>query len=108
MKTLVRVGFALALVLGLILPAFAGDESVTLTGQVMCAKCGLKKTSACQDVLVVAGDKGNAEYYIVKNDVAKTFGHVCRSQKQAKVTGSVAEKDGQKWLTPTAMEEVKS
>ena len=108
MKTILKAGLALALVVGLVAPATAGDE--TLTGKVMCAKCTLKKADAkeCQDVLVVkTGDK-TAEYYIEKNDVAKAFGHVCGGEKPAVVTGSVTEKDGKKWISPSKMEEKKS
>jgi hypothetical protein len=107
MKTILKAGLALALVVGLVAPATAGDE--TLTGKVMCAKCTLKKADAkeCQDVLVVkTGDK-TAEYYIEKNDVAKAFGHVCGGEKPAVVTGSVTEKDGKKWISATKMEEPK-
>ena len=106
MKTILKVGLALALVIGLVAPAVA-DE--TFTGKIMCAKCALKKADAkeCQDVLVVkTGDKA-AEYYVEKNDVAKTFGHVCGGEKPAVVTGKVTEKDGKKWISATKMEEKK-
>ena len=59
MKTIAKLGLAVALVVGLVAGATAGDE-MTLTGKVMCAKCTLKKADAkeCQDVLVVKdGDK---------------------------------------------------
>lgn len=107
LKTLARLALALALTAGLAAAALAGDD-VTLTGKVMCAKCQLKKADAkaCQDVLVVADAQGNQEYYITKNAVAEKFGHVCKSTKPAKVTGTVSEQDGKKWLTPTAMAEV--
>jgi len=84
----------------------AAASETTLTGKVMCAKCTLKKADAkeCQDVLVVSGGAAKGEYYIVKNDVAEKFGHVCSSKKAAKVTGTVAEKDGKKWITASAME----
>ena len=86
----------------------AAEETVTLEGAVMCAKCTLKKEGAsdCQDVLVVKSDAGDAEYYVVKNEVSESFGHSCQSTAPARVTGSVAEKDGKAWITPTAMEKV--
>ena len=101
MKTLAKAGLALALVLGLMAAANAADET-TVTGKVVCAKCSLKKADAakCQDVLVADG----AEYYVEKNDVAKKFGHVCQGEKAATVIGTVAEKDGKKWITPSKME----
>jgi hypothetical protein len=106
MNKLVKVGFALVLVLGLASLVAAGD--VTLEGKVTCAKCGLKKAEACQNALVVAKDGGQDVYYIAANEVAEKFGHVCEGEKKAKVTGTVTEKDGQKWITASAMEEVKS
>jgi hypothetical protein len=105
MKPRLIVALALVAALGIATAAVAGD--VTLTGKVGCAKCTLKKADAteCQNVLVVAGEKGTTtDYYIVKNDVSEKFGHVCKGWKAATVTGAVFEKDGKTWITPTKME----
>ena len=105
MKTIAKLGLALALVVGLVAGANAGDDT-TMTGNIVCAKCTLKKADAkeCQDVLVVkAGDK-TSEYYVEKNDVATAFGHVCNGEKPAVVTGKVSEKDGKSWISATKME----
>lgn len=105
MKTLAMFTAAALLVVGLSTPAPAADQ--TLSGKVMCAKCTLKKADAtqCQDVLVVDDGKGGrAEYYIVKNAVAEKFGHICTGEQPATVMGSVAEKDGKKWITATSTE----
>ena len=109
MKTIAKLGLALALVVGLVAAATAADE-VTLTGKVLCAKCTLKKADAkeCQNVLVVKDGDKTAEYYVEKNDVATQFGHVCKGEKDAVVTGTVSEKDGKKWIAATKMEEKKS
>jgi type 1 fimbria pilin len=109
MKTIAKLGLALALVVGLVAAATAADE-VTLTGQVLCAKCTLKKADAkqCQNVLVVKNGDQTDEYYVEMNDVATKFGHVCTGRKDAVVTGTVTEKDGKKWIAPTSMEEKKS
>lgn len=107
MKTLAKVTLVLALAVGLAAAVSAGDET-TLSGQVMCAKCSLKKADAqkCQDVLVTKDEAGKVtEYYIEKTDAAKAFGHVCQNQKTAVVTGTVTEKDGKKWIAPSLMEE---
>ncbi len=104
MKSKLFVAIALVAALGLASAAFAAD--VTLTGNVACAKCTLKKADAkeCQDVLVVAGANGaTTEYYIVKNAVLKDFGHTCTGEKAVTVTGTVSEKDGKKWITPSRM-----
>ncbi len=45
-------------------------------------------------------------YYIVKNDVADKFGHVCEMTKFVKMTGTVAEKDGAMWITASKIEAV--
>jgi hypothetical protein len=105
MKTIVKVSLALAVVVGLVAGATAGDET-TVTGKIVCAKCTLKKADAkeCQDVLVVKDGDKTAEYYVEKNDVAKAFGHVCSGDKPAVVTGKVTEKDGKKWISASKME----
>jgi len=105
MKTIVKLGLAVALAVGLVAGATAGDD-VTLTGKVVCAKCALKKADAkeCQNVLVVKDGDKTAEYYVEKNDVAKAFGHPCTGEKDAVVTGKVTEKDGKKWISATKMD----
>ena len=100
-------------ILGLVLAgvALAGDkaESVTVEGTIVCAKCTLKDAAQkdCQSVLQVKKGEEVVTYYLVKNDVAEKFGHVCQGSKEAKVTGTVAEKDGHMWLTASKMDPVK-
>ena len=79
----------------------------TFKGTLVCAQCGLKKPDAheCQDVLLVDDGKGNtAEYYITKNDVAEKAGEACTLKIPATVTGTVSQKDGKTWLTPSKIE----
>jgi hypothetical protein len=79
----------------------------TFKGTLVCAQCGLKKPDAheCQDVLLVEDGKGNtAEYYITKNEVAEKAGEACTLKIPATVTGSVSQKDGKTWLTPSKIE----
>jgi hypothetical protein len=109
MRSLTLFAAALALVVGLV-AAPAAVEETTLNGKILCAKCTLKKADAkeCQDVLVVKGDgDATTEYYIVKNEVAEKFGHTCRGEKAATVTGTVSEKDGRKWIAATTIAEPK-
>ena len=108
MRKLSILGLALALVVGLV-AALPAAEEMTVTGKVLCAKCTLKKADAkaCQNVLVVKNGDQTTEYYVAKNDVSEKFGHVCTGEKPATVTGTVAEKDGKMWITPTKMEEKK-
>jgi hypothetical protein len=105
MKLVGRIGLAVCMALGLALAAGA-EDAVSLTGDLVCAKCTLAKADAkdCQDVLVVAAGDATKEYYLVKNEVAKAFGHACMGKKPAAVTGSVEEKDGKQWLTATKIE----
>jgi hypothetical protein len=100
---------AALLIAGVALAAIASEEaqSVTLTGKVVCAKCFLKKADAtkCQNVLVVKGEgEAPTEYYLVKNEVAEKYGHVCQGEKGAVVTGTLEEKEGKTWLTASKME----
>ena len=79
---------------------------VTLTGQMTCAKCGLKESSVCQNVLRVSDPDAKTEtkYYLAKNDVAQAHHEqVCGSQVSATVTGRVTEEAGKKILTASAI-----
>jgi hypothetical protein len=105
----------LAVALGLAGAALAADQpaakaaEVTLSGDVQCAMCVMKKADAkgCQDVLVVADKGGKTEYYLVKNAVSEKFGMSCSGPRKATATGTVSEKDGKKWLTASKLEAVK-
>ena len=107
MKRTGQIAMILAFALGLAVLAYAGEgeKEVTLTGNIACAHCTLKVegVTECQDVLVVDGKDGG-NYFLVKNDALKQFGHACKGQKAAKVTGTVAEKDGKMWLTASKLE----
>lgn len=109
MRTSIKLAACLILVAGLMTAAFAGDaaKGVTLTGSIACAKCSLHKAEQkeCQDILTVAGEGGKStEYWLVKNEAFEAFGHTCKGEKSATVTGTVTEKDGKMWLTATKIE----
>ena len=102
---IVRLVVLAALVGAFVSPAAAAEK--TFEGTLVCAKCYLKKPDAkeCQDVLLVAAaDGAKKEYYIAKNEVAKKAGEACTTAVKAKVTGTVAEKDGRTWLTPSKID----
>ena len=84
---------------------FAGEKGkeVTVEGKVMCAMCTLKEADwkDCQNVIQFKKGDEMVNLYIVKNDVAEEFGHVCTGTKDATVTGTVSDKDGRHWITPT-------
>lgn len=103
----------LSVVLALVVAAclgtvFAGSEkaAVTIDGQLMCAHCTLheKDLTACQDVLVVKGEKADTKYYLVKNEVADTFGHACKGAKDVRVTGMLSEREGKQWMVASKIE----
>lgn len=102
----IRVVLIAILSLAIVSP-FAAAEEKRFEGTLVCAMCKLKKEDAkgCQDVLLVTDASGaKAEYYITKNEVAKKSGEACTQEIKAKVTGTVAEKDGKTWLTPSRIE----
>ena len=89
-------------------PVFAADE--TLKGELVCAKCYLKKADAkeCQDVLLVTNAKGETvEYYVARNAVSQESGEACTDKVPASVIGSVSEKDGRKWVTASKITKTK-
>jgi hypothetical protein len=87
----------------------AGDKVVTLKGDVVCAKCELKETSKCVTAIQVKENGQNVTYYF-KDKGAKEEYHeaVCGGGKQqATVTGTLSEKNGKKWITPTNVQYAK-
>lgn len=82
-------------------------EDKTITGEAKCAKCSLKEAKDCQNVVAVKeGDKTVNYYMDMKNPIAKA-NHAkagfCKAEKNVKVTGEVTEKDGKKFIAPTAI-----
>lgn len=92
MKKLLLPGLAVAVVaLGLAFNASAESKgkSLTLSGKGCCAKCCLKETETCQNVLTVEKDGKKTKYYLVQNDVSKGFhSQICETVKDITVTGT--------------------
>ena len=95
---------------GVTLIAYAADP-VTITGDGVCAKCALKEKPSCQNVVITKEDGKEVKYYLVQNAVSKKAHQaemICQASTDApvkiKVTGTVAEKDGKKEMTPTKIE----
>src|SRR5437762_12779539 len=83
----------------------AAGDSVTITGEGKCAKCALKETKECQNVIQTEKDGKTVNYYLVANDVSKEFhGKLCKESKKVTATGTVKEVDGKLQLTPTKIE----
>ena len=85
--------------------SFAAEpKTVTITGEGKCAKCALKETDKCQNVIQTQEDGKTVTYYVVKNDVADAFHkNVCQATKKVTAKGTVAEVKGKKQLTATEL-----
>jgi Family of unknown function (DUF6370) len=83
---------------------------ITITGNMVCAKCTLHETTSCQNVVQVTKDGKTVNYYLVQNDASKAaHGAICGGDpEKVTVTGTVEEKDGKQLVTPTKIEPVKS
>jgi azurin len=91
--------------------SFAKDKTeVTVTGNMVCAKCVLHETKTCQNVVQVAQGTNTVNYYLKQNDVSKAAHEpICGgSSEKVTVTGAVKEKDGKEMMTPTKIDVVKS
>jgi len=109
MKTSLLVAVAVVtLTMTLSLKVRADDEK-TVTGEGKCAKCALKETDSCQNVVQVKEGDKMVTYYLVHNDVSKKFhDNICKETKKITVTGTVKEVDGKQQLTPSKIELVKA
>jgi hypothetical protein len=105
-KSLALVASVATLLLAAVtLRTLAAGESVTITGEGKCAKCALKETKECQNVIQTEKDGKKTNYYLVANDVSKEFhGKLCKDTKKVTATGTVKEVDGKLELTLTKIE----
>ncbi len=108
MKKSMLVALAVAgLTMTLALKARADDEK-TIVGEGKCAKCALKETKSCQNVIQVKKGDKTETYYLVQNDVSKEFHeNICKESKKVKATGTVKKVDGKLELTVSKIELVK-
>ena len=92
------------------LSAADADNEVTITGNMVCAKCTLHETKECQNVVQVAQGTNTVNYYLKQNDVSKAaHDPICQgAPEKVTVTGSVKEKKGKEVMTPTKIDVVKS
>jgi len=106
-----RNGVLITGLMGLVLlalaaPVRAEDKSeVTITGEGKCAKCVLKETDKCQNVIQTKVDGKTVTYYLAENDVSNNFHEdLCKEAKKVTATGTVKEVDGKKQLTVSKIE----
>ena len=101
-------GVAALLLAAATVRSLAADENVTITGEGKCAKCSLKETKECQNVIQTEKDGKKVNYYLVANDVSKEFhGKLCKETKKVTATGTVKEVDGKKEFTASKIEVAK-
>lgn len=90
------------------LQAEEAGKKVTIEGDGLCAKCALKETPTCQNVVIVTKDGKKTKYYLEKNEFFKEAHQdlgLCTAKEndpvKVKVTGTLVVKDGKHLLTPT-------
>jgi hypothetical protein len=106
--TAILTTVATLLLLALVSTAFAEDKTITITGEGTCAKCALKETEKCQNVIQVDKKGKKVNYYLVQNDVSKEFHeNLCKEAKKVTATGTVKKVDGKMELTASKLELVK-
>jgi hypothetical protein len=100
------LGLALMAMFSFVSSVRADDTAVTLKGTMTCAKCGLHESDTCQSVLQVKDGDATVTYYIADSDASKgTHEKVCKGAvENVTITGTVADKDGKKWITPTKID----
>ncbi len=93
------------LMIGLTSLVRADDKKeVTLEGKITCAKCDLGVEKACATVIVVKEDGKDVTYYFDKKGNSEHHKKICTSPMEGKVTGTVSEKDGKKFVTVSKVE----
>lgn len=98
---LLSISTAGAFLIAASVPSFADDaKTVTISGDGKCAKCALKETEKCQNVIQAKEDGKTVTYYIAKNELSDKFHkNVCSATKKVTAKGTVKEVAGKKELT---------
>ena|SRR5579862_5284102 len=112
MKIALAGGLALVVAFVLVFGTQGGEQKeVTLKGEIQCAKCSLhlKEVSKCTTAIQVKeGSKTTTYLFDDKGSGESYHEPVCGGEKQmGTVTGTVAEKDGNKWIKPKKVEYTK-
>ena len=105
----------LLIVVGITMAAFAfralaeDSDQTTLTGMLVCGKCKLHITPACQNVLQVQKDGQTVNYFLEQNQVSKDFhSNICENDgEKVTVTGTVSQDNGTNTLAATKIEAAK-
>jgi hypothetical protein len=105
MKSMLKSLIVATLAFGFTAGSLAAKE-ITVTGEGKCAKCSLKKSDTCQNVVEVKDGDKTTTYYLT-GDVSKGFHkNLCTTTAKVKVTGNASEKDGKQMIEVTAIKKV--
>ncbi len=90
-------------------PAAKADKEVSLTGTMMCAKCGLKEpgVTKCTNAIQVKDGEKTVTYFLDDKGNGETYHEgLCGggTKADAKVTGTASEKDGKRWVKAAKVE----
>jgi hypothetical protein len=85
------------------------DNEVSLQGTILCARCALKEAKTCTTALVVKQGEKEVTYYLKdKGNKESYHEEVCGGgREEGTVVGTVTQRDGKKWLTPTKVQYAK-
>jgi hypothetical protein len=80
-------------------------EEVTKEGTATCAKCDLGTAKDCTNVLQVEEGGETVTYLLAGKAGKKWHKTICKTSKDVKITGTVEEKDGEKTLVASKIED---
>lgn len=86
-----------------------GGKEITIEGEGCCAKCALKETKTCQNVVSVEKDGKTTKYYLAANPVSKKYhgsSGICTGTVKTKVTGTCKKEGDKLVITATKIEKV--
>ena len=80
------------------------EESVTLNGVGLCAKCALGQTDSCQNAIKVSVNGKEVIYLLTANDVSKAFHkNICTGSADISAVGVFQEAGGKKLFTASKL-----
>ncbi len=83
----------------------AADETKTISGNAVCAKCELNLQDECQTVIQAKEGDKTVNYYLADNAVAKAFHpKICHGPAEVIATGTVKTVEGKQVLTVSTIE----
>lgn len=86
------------------------DKPTVIIGNLVCAKCTLGEDTGCRHALVVTEGKKDVIYYVNDKGGRETYHRkICDAgnEEKVKVTGTVVEKKGKKFIEYPKVEFIK-